>query len=299
MRKLWKRNSGSDSGFPFFCVGIDIFPLDYLPRDASLAGRQKELMEKIWPLIMEFKPEKNCPVSKYETYVKELERLCHVTLPRDKTIANSLWRLYDSVSSQYGEEDADYITVYDFWLTSPNRYYRKSCYNSAEFLPFENMTVPVPTGYEEILSTVYGDYMTPVKSPSLHDYPIYKSQWSAMEELFREKGITRSIPEFCRDFMEQVYAQEAQDSSGNDAANQTVLDLEAVKKRLMENAGLFYQGRIEEGLQLFPGTVEMIVQIPEFAGLIEPLFQAVERRDYVLAANIFQNEMAEQIHIST
>ena len=161
------------------------------------------------------------------------------------------------------------------------------------------MTVPVPTGYEEILSTVYGDYMTPVKSPSLHDYPIYKSQWSAMEELFREKGITRSIPEFCRDFMEQVYAQEAQDSSGNDAANQTVLDLEAVKKRLMENAGLFYQGRIEEGLQLFPGTVEMIVQIPEFAGLIEPLFQAVERRDYVLAANIFQNEMAEQIHIST
>lgn len=286
-------------GFPFFCVGIDIFPLDYLPRDSSLARRQKELMEKIWPLVMEFNPEKQCPVSKYEKYIKELELLCNISLPRDRTIANCLWKLYDSVSSQYSEEDADYITVYDFWLTSPKRYYNKSCYDSAEFLPFENMTIPVPTGYDEILSVVYGDYMTPVKSPSLHDYPIYKSQWSALEELFREKGITRSIPEFCRDFMEQVYAEEAKDSLQNTAVNQTVFQLETVKKRLTENAGLFYQERIDEGMQLFPGTIEMIVQIPEFAELIEPLFQAIESKDYVLAADIFRHKMAERIIVSS
>lgn len=284
-------------GFPFFCVGIDIFPLDYLPRDSSLSKRQKELMEKIWPLTMELKPEKKCPVSKYEKWIREIELLCNVSLPRDKTIANCLWKLYDSISSKYSWEDADYITVYDFWLTHPKRYYNKSCYDSAEFFPFENMTVPVPTGYDEVLSVVYGDYMTPVKSPGLHEYPIYKSQWSAMEELFKKKGITRSIPEFCRDFMEQIYAEEAQaqESAQNTNSNETSCDLETIKKRLTDNANLFYQERIAEGMQLFPGTVEMILQIPEFIELTEPLFQAIEKQDYVLAADIFYHEMAERI----
>lgn len=285
-------------GFPFFCVGIDIFPLDYLPRDSSLAKHQKELMEKIWPLTMEFNPEKNCRISKYEKWIKEIELLCNVSLPRDKTIANCLWKLYDSVSSQYSQDDADNMTLYDFWLTNPKYYFNKSCYDSVEFLPFENITLPVPIGYDEVLTALYNDYMTPVKFTSDHDYPIYKSQWDAMEKLFKEKGITRSIPEFCRDFMEQVYEEEAQaqESSQNTASEQTILDLAAVKKRLTENANLFYQQHSAEGMQLFTGTVEMIVQIPEFAELIEPLFQAIENKDYILAADIFYHEMAERIN---
>lgn len=282
-------------GFPFFCVGIDIFPLDYIPRDSSLAKHQKILMEKIWPLTMEFKPDNNYPISKNEKWIKELELLCHISLPRDKSIGNCLWKLYDTVSSQYGWDDADNITVYDFWLTNPKRYYNKSCYDSAELFPFENMTIPVPGGYDEILTTVYGNYKTPVKSPSLHEYPIYKSQMSAMEELFKKKGITRSIPEFCRDFMEQVYAEEAQEALQNPAPGQTDCNLETIKKRLTENANLFYQERIAEGMQLFPGTIEMILQIPEFTELIEPLFQAIENKDYILAADIFYHEMAENI----
>lgn len=284
-------------GFPFFRIGIDIFPLDFMPKDSSLNLSQKEIMEKIWLAVMALEPQKNCPISECEKELKEIEKLCDISLPRDKTTANYLWRLYDSVSSQYNGEDSDNLTVYHFWIDSPNRYYNKTCYESAEFFPFENMTVPVPKGYDKILSVIYGDYKTPVKFTSIHGYPFYSSQQEALEEIFKEKGITRSIPEFCRDFMEQVYEEEAQaqESSQNTAPEQTIFDLAAVKKRLTENANLFYQQHCAEGMQLFPGTIEMIVQIPEFGELIEPLFQAIENKDYVLAADILYHEMAERI----
>lgn len=280
-------------GFPFFCVGIDIFPLDYIPRDSSLAKHQKMLMEKIWPLTMEFKPDNNCPISKNEKWIKELELLCHISLPRNKTIGNCLWKLYDAVSSQYSWDDADNITVYDYWLTYPDCYYSKSCYDSAELFPFENMVIPVPTGYDEILSALYGDYMTPVKSPSLHEYPVYKSQWSAMEELFKKKGITRSIPEFCRDFMNEYYRE--QEAANNVLPEDSPSDLAVLRQKLTDIANLFYQERINEGMQLFPSIIEMILPISEFAELIEPLFQAIENKDYILAADIFSHEMAERI----
>lgn len=280
-------------GFPFFRIGIDIFPLDYMPKDSSLNIQQKGILEKIWLLVMTLDPKKECPVSKCEKELKEIEKICGVSLPRDKTTANCLWKLYDTVSSQYEGNDADHITVYHFWIDSPNRYYNKICYDSAEFFPFENMTVPVPKGYDEILSTVYGDYKTPVKFTSIHNYPFYSSQQEALEEIFKEKGITRSIPEFCRDFMDEYYRE--QEAANNISSESSPSDLAVLKQKLTNIANLFYQERINEGMQLFPAIIEMILPIPEFAELIEPLFQAIENKNYILAADIFYHEMAENI----
>lgn len=65
-----------------------------------------------------------------------------------------------------------------------------------------------------------------------------------------------------------------------------------LKEQLVEVANYFYQERIEEGMSLFLGVVEKLVGIPEFASLLPPLFDAVEVKDYVLAADIFYHEMA-------
>lgn len=43
-----------------------------------------------------------------------------------------------------------------------------SAYREARMMPFEHIMVPVPVGYDELLRIEYGDYMTPVKAPSLH-----------------------------------------------------------------------------------------------------------------------------------
>lgn len=285
-------------GYPFFCIGIDIFPQDYIPREAELFSNQRAILIKLRFLLDVLNPKKKNPLSSYEPQLRELEKLCGTSLPRDNSISNRLWKLYDSISSQYGYEEADNMTLYHTWIENPNRFYRKECYDSSLLMPFENISIPVPNGWHEILSSIYGDYQVPVKNAGAHGYPFYAEQKEALEKLFQKKGITRNITEFCRDFMEQVYEEEAQalESSQNAASEQTILDLATVKKRLTENANLFYQQRNAEGMQLFPGTVEMIVQIPEFTELIEPLFQAIENKDYILAADIFCHGMAERIN---
>ena len=73
------------------------------------------------------------------------------------------------------------------------------------------------------------------------------------------------------------------------------MDLEKAKTSLKEISTLFYQEKIQEAMKLFLPTVEMVVQIPEFSPFIQPLFDAVENKDYIMAADILYHEMACKI----
>ncbi|MCH5266607.1 MAG: hypothetical protein J1F02_11955 [Lachnospiraceae bacterium] len=73
------------------------------------------------------------------------------------------------------------------------------------------------------------------------------------------------------------------------------MDLAVVKTKLVEISTCFYQERISDGMNMFMDVVGLVTQIPEFAELINPLFDAVEHKDYVLAADIFYHEMAMRI----
>ena len=41
-------------------------------------------------------------------------------------------------------------------------------YDNTEYLPFEDILMPVPSGYDTILYKQYGDYMEPAKTPTMH-----------------------------------------------------------------------------------------------------------------------------------
>ena len=43
-----------------------------------------------------------------------------------------------------------------------------SLFDGTIFVPFEDIMMPVPSGYDTILKTQYGDYMTPKKAPTQH-----------------------------------------------------------------------------------------------------------------------------------
>ena len=70
------------------------------------------------------------------------------------------------------------------------------------------------------------------------------------------------------------------------------MGLAELKKKLIEIATCFYQQRNNDGMGMFMEVMETVVTIPEFKDLMNPLFEAVEAKDYVLAADIFYHEMA-------
>jgi lipopolysaccharide cholinephosphotransferase len=44
----------------------------------------------------------------------------------------------------------------------------KSLYKYTLFVPFEDIMMPIPSGYDTILRTQYGNYLTPAKASSYH-----------------------------------------------------------------------------------------------------------------------------------
>lgn len=53
---------------------------------------------------------------------------------------------------------------------------KKKWFSKTLYMPFEDIMMPVPVGYDEMLTTLYGDYMTPVKAPSLHGGVIFDTE---------------------------------------------------------------------------------------------------------------------------
>lgn len=59
-------------------------------------------------------------------------------------------------------------------MSRDNYYISADAYSDVLMFPFENIMVPVPVGYDEILRVKYGDnYMIPVNNGGGHGYPYY------------------------------------------------------------------------------------------------------------------------------
>lgn len=70
-------------------------------------------------------------------------------------------------ASQAGKSDTVNWLSWLFVYHKANR--KKTWYEDIVYMPFENMKVPCPAGYDEILKSCYGDYMTPVQGGSQHE----------------------------------------------------------------------------------------------------------------------------------
>jgi lipopolysaccharide cholinephosphotransferase len=57
----------------------------------------------------------------------------------------------------------------------------KTCYDSTLFVPFEYITMPIPCGYDTLLTTQYGDYMTPVHEDTFHGALLFDPDHSYKE----------------------------------------------------------------------------------------------------------------------
>ena len=50
----------------------------------------------------------------------------------------------------------------------PDIVYNCEWFTEPMYVPFENTKIPVPKAYDAVLTSLYGDYMVPVKGASLH-----------------------------------------------------------------------------------------------------------------------------------
>lgn len=196
-----------------FTVGLDIFPLDYLPRDE----KERKLQEKLFAMTGRIAQlAKNLGRGEYDTLsdsetaaagskggaaesggykskedaieeirigIEYLEENCklkidHQLLEEEKwgKLSSELWRWGNYLAMMYDESESDGLVEYVEYLLYDYKVYPKEWFEDGYSALFENFMLPIPSGYENILRYNYGNFMARKKKTGMHEYPYYDRQ---------------------------------------------------------------------------------------------------------------------------
>ncbi|MBR3516835.1 MAG: LicD family protein [Lachnospiraceae bacterium] len=189
-------------GCPFL-VGPDIYPYYYIPRNKEEEEYIMGLLARIDSAIAlsrqsakqsqeEGKFVTDSRLNEMLAYaLVELQHETGYEFSTDRPIGNQLEILYDQVCRLTPSEDADYLTRYDEYAKDRSKKFPKEWLENVVELPFENIRMPVPVVYDEVLKKRFGDrFMMPAREPSLHGYPFYAKQMREVGNKIEERERT-------------------------------------------------------------------------------------------------------------
>ena len=178
-------------GYPFPSLGIDIFPLDVVPKDEEEFQLQRSLYDVGFAIVSNW--DKLKEEGNLEYRITQFEEYSGVTIPKTETKYH-IACVMDKIASLYSEEESDELDCLIWQRKNPMK---KEWYEREQIVSFENMTIAIPCGYDKVLETLYGDYREVIKFTSKHEYPFYKEMKTEMEAMFSEKNYDFSVEEFC------------------------------------------------------------------------------------------------------
>lgn len=170
-------------------IGIDIFPLDYIPADEAEKNALLDLYQLARAVLCNIgkgDTEENAEEIVEEGLV-QIEEICKIRIDR-KRIKPELLVLIDRLSQLYSPEECEEVAKLSFIGVNKTVIYKKKWYEECELLPFENIMIPVPKEYDNILKVCYGDYMTPKRGSDFHGYPYFARQKKKWEEWIIEES---------------------------------------------------------------------------------------------------------------
>lgn len=175
-----------------FVVGIDIFPLDEWEEDTAKRKSIHDVMEAVRQVatLLWTAEETLDEAVREEIFhtamegVEALEGGIGIQIDRTQCVLNQLCRFYDQMCMGSGAKSSGAYASYEIDSDKYEHRLDKEWFRETERVPFEIGSIPVPCGYREILTELFGDYMTPVRSGGGHSYPFYRNQ---LEQLKRER----------------------------------------------------------------------------------------------------------------
>lgn len=153
-------------------IFIDIFVYDLLPKNkGALVGAMRKaefyrfiLNRSVWGRYSFFHPKGT---------------VAHL-LARMYVAFKGFVNVYEKMQECYTHYDVKMTDVYSCPMFGIHNAFdlqrKKDWYSDTIYMPFEDFQMPVPVGYDEILTQQYGEYMTPVKAPSLHGSVIFDTE---------------------------------------------------------------------------------------------------------------------------
>ena len=238
-------------GYPF-AAGVDIFPLDYVCRDAEEEEARKTVATMIFS-IADNKTEED--LEKLDDNTSQrldmIEEAIGKKFNRKKNLRMQLFEMGEAMYSLYSREEADEVALMPFWLRDNTHKYPLKLFEKTVMLSYENIEIPCPVAYDAVLKIEYGDYMTIRKEGGMpHGYPYHAEQIEQLEEeLHEESPMHKRVSKDDRSGIPRKYGD------GNPRA--------VVKKQATEFAGLLEQAHSEIKKMLAEEQYEVVLSILE------------------------------------
>ncbi len=133
---------------------LDVFPLDTAPD-----GRVARKMQFVWTMIYslflaQIVPENNGGLMAFGSKVL-------LGIFRGKKIRNKIWRTAEKHMTKYKLSENKCVTELCAGPKWMRPEYPKRIYDGVDHVTFEGLRMPCMKGYDEYLTMVFGDYMTP------------------------------------------------------------------------------------------------------------------------------------------
>lgn len=133
---------------------LDVFPLDVCP-DSRFARKMQYVWTMLYSLFLaQVVPENHGGLMGFGSRVL-------LGIFRGQKIRRKIWRACEKRMKQYKIEENRCVTELcsgPHWMKIE---YPKHIYEDVDYVTFEGLKMPCMKGYDEYLTTVFGDYMTP------------------------------------------------------------------------------------------------------------------------------------------
>ncbi len=164
-------------------VFIDIFPYDSIPNDLSDRDRLTQRRNQLFYRMQRIKT------------FDMLHPFRSIALLPYRFSFHKVFKKFEDLLRRNSFSICDNVCCISF-TTDYNHFLRnKHWYDETILMPFEDIRIPVPSGYHQILQKQYGDYLVPRQSGSYHG-----SFW----KLDPDKSYTEYLPEFRKYYSKQT-----------------------------------------------------------------------------------------------
>ena len=177
-----------------YCETLDLFPLDYVPADKEEREAFLEIHQLLFDVILQKKEAEEQGI--LEDLIFQIGELTGQEIPMGEEMMPALCRLESALAQMYTREQSIGINnIGNMARYDRSRIREFSWYERTIRVPFEMIEVPVPAGYREIITSVFGqNWMTPVRGTAAHEYPCYQRQERVIRAYWDRKGKPRPDP---------------------------------------------------------------------------------------------------------
>ncbi len=177
-----------------YSTGVDVFVFDRVPEDSQEFAYQDRLIRMLDRMLMlqwtvEDGSIKGDELEEYKAIKRAIKAELDYTFTDAEPMATQILRLLDLACGLCEDCGSDHVENREQVIYYGEKNFSVEDFTDTILVPFEGiMDVPIPRRYDQLLRGIFGDYITPRKFTSQHDYPIYYNQRLDLYKAYLSRG---------------------------------------------------------------------------------------------------------------